>query len=197
MSEKSITLALHGLDNLDEKTKAGVVWLFRKEFEPIVNEAGKTLRITTGRHRGDLNLSFDAEPQAAARKPCTGIAWLGEDGSGGVSIGGHQSLRVCGPVDPDSKKRDIRRVLTNFWLMAHALANTGMHELGHFIADLDHSTDPQNYMVTDSLPVGERNIRSQRKFFAGQQSFTAEQRQKLVAQLKTEEWLGDITFDTP
>jgi len=195
VSETTITLGLHGLENLDERTKAGVVWLMRKEFEPIVNEAGKRLRITTGGHRGDLNLTFEAEPKAARRKACTGIAWLGEDGGGIVSIGGHQSLRVCGPIDPATRQRDIRRILTNHWLMAHALANTAMHELGHFIADLDHSTDSRNYMITGDQPVEQRTITSQREFFAGQQSFTAEQRAKLVAQLRTEEWLGDITFE--
>jgi hypothetical protein len=195
VSEKTITLSLHGLDNLDDKTKAGVVWLFRKEFEPIVNEAGKTLRITTGQHRGDLNLSFNADPAQETKKACVNV-FLGEDGTGSVSIGGHKNLRVCSPPDPKTGKRDIRRILTNHWLLAHALANTGMHELGHFIADLDHSTDGTNYMVDGSAPLAERNIRNRREWFAGQQNFTAEQRQNLVAQLKTEEWLGDFTFET-
>lgn len=196
MSETAITLALHGLENLDEKTRAGLVWLMRREFEPIVSDAGKRLRITTGDLQADLNISFDAEPEAAGRRACTGIVWLGEDVTGSVSIGGHQSLRVCGPADPGTRRRDVRRVLTNHWLMAHSLANTAMHELGHFIADFEHSTDPRNYMVTGSLPVRQRNIRSQREFFAGQKSFTAEQRQALATQLRTEQWLGDMTIVT-
>lgn len=194
MSESMITLGLHGLEHLDARTKAGVVWLMRKEFEPIVNEAGKRLRITTGRHHGDLNLTFTADPWAERRQLCTD-GWLGDDGATTVSIGGHRAIRVCSAANPETQKRDIRRVLTNHWLMAHAMANTAMHELGHFIADLDHSPDPTNYMVTGGLPVAQKNIRSQREFFAGQQSFTPEQRQKLVAQLRSEQWLGDITFE--
>jgi hypothetical protein len=195
MSETMITLGLHGLEHLDARTKAGVVWLMRKEFEPIVNQAGKRLRITTGRHEGDLNITFTADPEEARRKACSGMAWLGDDGLRTVSVGGHRSLRVCSVADPETQQRDLRRVLTNHWLMAHALANTAMHELGHFIADLEHSTDPKNYMITGSLAPEQRNIRSVREFFAGQQSFTPEQRQKLVVQLRSEEWLGDITFE--
>jgi len=194
MSETMITLGLHGLEQLDARTKAGVVWLMRKEFEPIVNEAGKRLRITTGRHWGELNIVFTADP-LDQRKVCPVSTWLGDDALRTVSIGGHRSLRVCGVEDPETHKRDIRHVLTNHWLLAHALANTAMHELGHFIADLDHSPDSRNYMITGALPPEQKTLRSQREFYAGQQSFTLEQREKLVAQLRTEQWLGDISFD--
>lgn len=195
MSETMITLSLHGLEQLDPRIKAGVVWLMRKGFEPIVNEAGKRLRITTGRLQGDLNITFMEDAWARQRTPCASTVWLGDDGLRTVSVGGHRSLRVCSVADPVTHQRDIRRVLTNHWLMAHAMANTAMHELGHFIADLEHSIDSKNYMIDGALPPEQKNIRSQREFYAGQQSFTPEQRQRLVAQLQSEKWLGDITFE--
>jgi hypothetical protein len=195
MSETLITLGLHGLEHLDPRTKAGVVWLIRKEFEPLVNQAGKRLRITTGSHLGDLNITFVADPEAMQRKACVATNWLGADAEGTVSIGGHRAIRVCSVANPETHQRDVRRVLTNHWLMAHALANTAMHELGHFIADLDHSGDPSNYMIDGGMPPELKTLRSQREWFAGQQSFTAEQRERLVAQIRAEVWQGDITFE--
>jgi hypothetical protein len=120
---------------------------------------------------------------------------LGEDAGETVFVRAHQDMRVCGPVDPKTNTRDTRRFLNASWLLGPALANTGLHELGHFIANLEHTTDPTNIMSDGfSKPkLAERNIKTQREFWATPQTFSADQKKRLVARLKTGVWLGGMT----
>ncbi len=191
MSE-SLHLALHGLDRLSDRLRREIVYIIRQEFEPLVREAGRTLRLTTGATRGDLNLDFDSESPPG--RVCRNTV-LGEDASGLIFVRGHANLRICGERDPGTGRRDTRRFLTTSWLLGRALANTALHELGHFIANLDHVADSNNYMMTGGLPVSERNIRSQREFWAERKSFDSNQRQRLINQIRTGEWLGDFTIE--
>ena len=112
-----------------------------------------------------------------------------------VFVRAHQDMRVCGPVDPKTNTRDTRRFLNASWLLGPALANTGLHELGHFIANLEHTTDPTNIMSDGgSKPkLAERSIKTQREFWATPQIFNDDQKKRLVAQLKTGVWLGGMT----
>ena len=71
--------------------------------------------------------------------------------------------------------------------------NTAIHELGHFIANLDHVHDRLNFMATGSIPKAQRTIKSQREDYAGKKLFTNDQRQLLIEQLKEGKWLGDFT----
>jgi hypothetical protein len=195
----AIWLNLTGLDNLDAKTHSEVVVRLRQVLEPLCKNAGKTLTITKGDHRGDLNLDFDSEMNTRPQELCPskglgGI--LGEDAGEAVFVRAHQDLRVCGPADPKTKRRDTRRFLTTSWLLGPALANTALHELGHFIADLQHNRIPMNIMFDGAppFPVTERNIKSQREFWGTPWIFNDDQKQRLVAQLKIQEWLGDLTM---
>lgn len=192
-SANEIRLALHGLGSLSERLRKEIIWIMRVEFGPIVSDAGMVLRIIPTVHgRGDLNLDFDSESPPG--KVCSPTV-LGEDGGGNIWVRAHRELRVCGKADPATGKRDTRRFLTNDVLLGRALANTAMHELGHFIADLDHTSDMQNYMMTLGLPKDKRTLRTQRETWAGHQSFNDAQKQKLVTQLKKREWLGDMKVE--
>lgn len=106
-----------------------------------------------------------------------------------------QNLRVCGLADPKTGQRDLCRFLNKDWLLGRALANTALHELGHFIADLDHTTTANNYMFTGGIPKDQGNIRSQRETWAGAKTFTLDQRAKIVQQLKQQQWLGDMVIE--
>jgi hypothetical protein len=188
-----IRLALHGLGPLSERLQKEIIWIIRVELGPIVRDAGLKLRIIPAIHtRGDLNIDFDSESPPPV-KVCRG-AVLGEDGGGVIWVRAHQELRVCGKANPATGKRDTRRFLTDNVLLGRALSNTVMHELGHFIADLhDMSSDTQNYMMTTpAIPKDKRTLGTLRQIWARKQSFNAEQRQKLVTQLKKREWLGDM-----
>ena len=194
----AVWLNCTGLDDLDAKTHSEVVVRLRQVLEPLCQRAGKTLTITKGDHRGDLNLDFDPETDTRARELCprSGMgSLLGEDAGESVFVLAHRDLRVCGPVDPKTKTRDTRRFLNTSWLLGAALANTGLHELGHFIANLDHTRDPMNVMFDGSppFPLAERNISTQRKFWGTPWTFNDEQKQRLVAQLKTGVWQGGMT----
>ena len=145
----AVWLNCTGLDDLDAKTHSEVVVRLRQVLEPLCKDAGKTLTITKGDHRGDLNLDFDSDTDTRARELCpsSGLGnLLGEDAGEAVFVRAHQDMRVCGPVDPKTNTRDTRRFLNASWLLGPALANTGLHELGHFIANLEHTTDPTNIM---------------------------------------------------
>jgi len=187
----TIHLALHGLEELGDRLRSEVVVNIRHEFEPLVNEAGMTLVLTTGRGLGDLNMDFDTT--TPPDPPCT-LTFLGEDAGHSVWVRAHQNLRVCGLPNPKTDKRDVRRFLTNDWLLGRALANTALHELGHFTADLDHTDTPSNYMFTGGIPKDQRNLQSQRQTWAGKKTFTPDQRAKIVEQLKVKRWLGDMVI---
>jgi hypothetical protein len=191
----SLRLNLSGLDRVGLKTQSEILVEMRQTLDPILKDAGKRLIITTGAHRGDLNLDFDSDTDTTGGKICSGGgSILGEDAGEAVFVRAHRDLRVCGPIDPATRKRDTRRVLTASWLLGPALANTAIHELGHFIADLEHVNDPTNFMSTMGPPKEQRTLKSQRAFWAGKQEFTGEQKRRLVKQIKEENWLGDMTI---
>src|SRR5262249_55052821 len=144
----SIRLNLSGLENLGPKTRSEVIVEMRRVMGPLVKEAGKTLIIMTGSRRGDLNLDFDSETDTTGSSGVCGLSILGEDAGETVYVKAHKELRVCNAPDPVTHKQDTRRVLTASWLLGPALANTGIHELGHFIANLDHVSDSMNFMST-------------------------------------------------
>ena len=55
----AVWLNVTGLDDLDTKTHSEIVVRFRQVLEPLCKAAGKTLTITKGDFRGDLNLEFE------------------------------------------------------------------------------------------------------------------------------------------
>ena len=78
----AVWLNCTGLDDLDAKTHSEVVVRLRQVLEPLCKDAGKTLTITKGDHRGDLNLDFDSDTDTRARDLCpsSGLGnLLGED----------------------------------------------------------------------------------------------------------------------
>lgn len=194
----AIWLNLTGIDDLESKTHSEVVVRLRQILEPLCIAAGKTLTITKGDFRGDLNLEFDSETDTIAKEGCNSKLGniLGEEGGESVFVRAHQDLRVCGPVDPKTGNRDTRRILTTSWLLGPALATTGLHELGHFIAQLDHFEDPMNIMNTGkSQPkLEDRTLKSQREFWAANSTFNDDQKKKLIAQLAAGVWLGGMTI---
>jgi hypothetical protein len=195
----AVWLNLTGLDKVSPKTRSEVIVGIRQALGPLVQAAGRTLTITTGPHRGDLNINFDSttpphpnEDKLSNSKGVCGFSLLGEDAGEDVFVRAHKDLRVCGPENPVTRKQDTRRVLTTSWLLGPALANTAMHELGHFIADLEHVNGSGNFMTIIGPPVDTRTMAVQREFWAGKMVFSPDQQKKLIEQLKTKQWLGDL-----
>jgi hypothetical protein len=113
---------------------------------------------------------------------------VGEDGTGAVDRSGHLYARVCEPT------HDTRRVITTDRLLVRALANTALHELGHFIADLDHSQDLTNFMTTVGPTGKDRNFEAVRDWYAGPKTWTKEQHDRLVEKLKSGVYCDPIQF---
>ena len=183
-----IRLNVLGLERLSANTHGEIVFSLRQTMGPLVQEAGKTLSITRGPHRGDLNLEFDSDTDTTSSMGICkgGISLLGEDAGEVVFVRATKELRVCGP------QRDPRKFLTASWLLGPALANTGIHELGHFIANLEHVNDSMNFMSTMGPPQEGRTIATQREFWAGRKTFTPAQKERLIARFKDEQWQGGM-----
>jgi hypothetical protein len=185
-----VRLALHGLGKLNTGVADDIIWIVKRAFEPLALEAGQTLHMTRGPSLGDLNITLDSKEPP--KKPCQ-YNWLGEDGSQIVYALVHKDWRVCGPEHHGH--RDMRRFMSNDRRLGRALANAAIHELGHYIADLQDVFDASNYMITGDLPKDARTRSSQREFFAGHKSFTVNQRNQIVSQLRKREWLGDFNSE--
>jgi hypothetical protein len=185
-------LNLSGLEKFSLNLQSEIIVNIRNEIGPLVKNAGKTLVITTRIHYGDdLSLNFDSETDMTLRSnPCHSI--LGNEGGGEIFVRATRELRVCGPIDPRSGKQDIRRFLNAPWLLGSALANVAIHELGHCVAQLKHVSDDTNYMRTGGLPVEKRNMASSREYWAGKKMFSSDQKERLIAQFKEENWLGGM-----
>jgi hypothetical protein len=63
----AVWLNVTGLDDPDIKTHSEIVVRFRQVLEPLCIAAGKTLTITKGDFRGDLNLEFDSVTDTIAK----------------------------------------------------------------------------------------------------------------------------------
>lgn len=196
-----VWLNLTGLDKVSPRTRSEVIVAIRQALGPLVEAAGRTLTITTGPHRGDLNIDFDSttppHPNAARlpnSKGVCGFSLMGDESGETVFVRAHKDLRVCGPVNPATRKQDTRRVLTTSWLLGPALANTAIHELGHFIASLDHVNGAGNFMTIFGPPDDKKTMATQREFWAGKMVFTDEQKQRLIEHLRKKEWAGDSAF---
>jgi hypothetical protein len=193
----AVWLNLTGLDAVGLNTRSEVIVAIRQALGPLVEEAGRTLTITTGPHRGDLNIDFDSTTPSQFTGVCDGSSsLLGEDAGETVFVRAHQDLRVCGPAGPATGSRDTRKVLTASWLLGPALANTAIHELGHFIADLEHVNGSGNFMSVIGPPKDQRTMAVQRAFWAGKMTFSPDQRKRLVKQLREKKWVADELFTT-
>jgi hypothetical protein len=199
MHDQTIRLSLRGVDKLDGRLKDELVWQMRRQFGPLVEAAGKRLVLIVGAaHHADLSLDFNSDLPRTSK---CGWHLMGDDGTGDVDIGQHQDWRVCGPTDPRTGHRDRRIVLGTARLLARALANTAMHELGHFVADLpDLGGGPENltnYMTTVEPPTREKTMASMRRWLAGPQHFSAEQQQRVIEHLRSGNFFDPLHENDP
>jgi hypothetical protein len=180
MAAKELVLTLHDTHLLNSAQREEFRAEVLRQLETLVRQAGRTLRVVmrpgNRSMRSELNLTLSDGGRPLHK---CGPRILGEDGMGDVDIAAHYYGRVCGPT------KDERRVLITDQLLAKALANTALHELGHFIAGLEHSEDLNNYMTTVGPVGGARTFKSVQGWYAGPKTWTQDQRDKLIEALRT------------
>lgn len=188
--QRELTLVLHGLSWLTAGQRFHFINFIRRDLEPLVKKAGRDLRLAWNSRpkRGELNIYLEKGEQP--ERTC-GFAILGDCNSGYVSIADHVNLRVCGPSDPLTGERDTTLVLTTDQLLAQALANTALHELGHFISDLKDNTLPGNFMSTMGPRRSERTLQTMINYFGGRQQWTVDQKKQLIKSLRSGKYKGD------
>jgi hypothetical protein len=124
-----IRLAFHNLGKFHARVADDIIWITKRVFEPVALEAGQTFRITRGPGLGDLNITFDF---TTPYKMCQ-VNDFGEEGEKVYALV-HRDWRVCGPTRAADGTRDLRKFMSGDRRLGRALANTAIHELGHFIA---------------------------------------------------------------
>jgi len=179
----------------------------RVALEPLASRAGRELRIIIGHgileRSADLGLHFD--PGGRETRPCAGILILGNEGGGEIYVGAHESLRVCGgprgdPRDPGGIDyvSQLEHVFENGEPeFARFVANTCVHELAHLMAQVDHTSDPNNFMYSvgslgANLPRERRTRETMRAHWGGRKTFTGQQASAIVCAMQTGNFTGGM-----
>lgn len=164
--------------------------VIRNALMPIIQSAGRTLQFVSS-GTADVSLYFD--PGGRASVAC-GLLILGNEGGGDIWVGACQDLRVCGS-DPRTR---LQFVFTpNEVDFGRFVGNVAVHELGHMIAGLPHSTNRHNFMYPGTpIPPAERTGDNLRRHWAGNKSFDAAQIRSLEAAIRSNTMMGgmQVTF---
>jgi hypothetical protein len=93
------------------------------------------------------------------------------------------------PSDPDYVSQLERVFDPDEPEFARALGNTAVHELGHMMAHLEHTDDPNNFMYSvaglgANLPREQRTRETMRRHWARLLSFDASQSKRLMCAMQ-------------
>lgn len=163
----------------------GVNWsvveqVVREAIGPLADQARRTLKFSAGaQSNDDVVITFSDDN--VKLEPCKGhIRILGIEGGGTVFVNAHAELRVC---DSGTPREYVFQAADAD--LARAIGNTTVHELGHRLASLGHTTDPANYVFSDPnigtrpSPVLQSRARA-RERLAGKKAWSDDQRKALV-----------------
>jgi hypothetical protein len=182
-----------------------LVSTIREALAPLVQQAGRELKIVQQRilpQQGELTITFF--PGGGGPRLC-GVRILGQDAGGAVWVGAHEAMRACGDIhgDPqDPQDLDHSSQIDPLFdngepEFARFVANTAVHELGHIMANLEHSLDRYNFMSNEDLPFELRNRDNLRQFYSSRLHFDAAQVHRLVCAIQTGDFPGGDPKLTP
>ena len=198
------------LDNLSTTVrstpKAEVETTITDAFGPLAKAAGRELKLVR-RAPGELLLDFDSG--GAGARPC---AWtvLGNEGGGEIFVGAHRDLRVCGSPErvPDPSGLQLTDELDyqpaidfvfdeNEKEFGRFVGNTAVHELGHMIAKLPHTSDKDNYMFAvgktgANLPQSLRTRAAMRLHWGSPMTFNSGQADQLTKAIGIGQFSGGM-----
>lgn len=174
-----------------------VVAAIREAIQPLVRQAGRELKIVQQRilpQDGELTITFDGG--GGGTRLC-GVRILGQDAGGIIYVGAHKAMRACGghrggPDDPDHDSQVDQLFDNGEPEFAQFVANTVVHELGHMMAQLEHSADRYNYMSNEDLPLELRTRDNLRKFYSSRLHFDGAQMKRLVCAIETSNFPGGL-----
>lgn len=200
---KTFRLILHDIGIVERADVA--VKVIDDAMQGIVRRAGRQLRTvrTTANDAGDLTLDFLRSGHE--RVPCA-VLFLGVEGGGMVWVGAHEDIRVCGsPTRGDDGEMDytptIQRVFDPSEApFARAVANTALHEIGHLLAELEHTPDPANYLFSTDrgavLPKAQRSRESLEELYAGPKTFNETQQRAMVCAVRSGYYAGGMRISS-
>jgi hypothetical protein len=195
------TIALDGIGRVGPSSETRET--IREAMEPLARAAGKRLRLSPG-GQGDVTLMFAGGGES---RPCGRFLILGMEGGGSIFVQAHADVRVCcGPIrDPSTGEIDyttqIRRVFddseTGF---GRFIGNTAVHELGHLMANLSHTSTMSNFMYSGArygagLPPSMRTRDRLRRHFSAHLNFNAVQQRQLAATIRANRFLGGMQIN--
>jgi hypothetical protein len=181
----AFTLLLEDLDIVH--TPRVVESVIRIALSPIARRAGRNLRLIRS-GSADLSLIFDRGGRAAA--PC-GLLFFGNE-AGEIWVGACEDLRVYG----DNPRTRLQHVFSPREVaFGRFVGNTAVHELGHMIARLSHSSYRYNFMRTGNpIPQPLRTRDNMRRYWASRCSFTPPQVRSLTSAIRTGAFHGGMSM---
>ena len=168
------------------RTPRVVEGVVRVALGPICQRAGRNLRLVeTG--SADLALYFDPGGQSAT--PCR-LLIFGNCGGGDIWVGACQDLRVCS----ENSQTHLQHVFSPGEVaFGRFVGNVAVHELGHMIASLSHSSYRHNFMYTGyPFPRNLRTRENLRRHWAGRFSFDTRQIDSLALAIRTNTFSGTM-----
>jgi hypothetical protein len=194
--------------------------IVERTLAPLVSRAGKTLILSRPdtASAAELQIHFVSRADSPVRMGEQFIGQgpvrliFGDEGGGNVFVGAMEELRVggvaqapqTGPLASRGLARDYAATVQSVFrngepAFAQFAANVAIHEMGHIIAALPHSSAFSNYMATgQSVPAGDaRTLAGMRSFWAGAKSFDAAQVARLVPRIASGNFAGGMRVGPP
>lgn len=184
--DRSFILGLRKQTRVTAAKWTVVEQVIREAFAPLTEQAQRTLKFSSGSDSSDdVTITFTDIEQRVV--PCKGQRLLlGNEGGTAVFASAHLEVRVCRnqtPGEPVFQAADTD--------LARALGNTAVHELGHRLASLEHTSDAANFMFDDPGPGKATLTREQlRQRLAGKKTWDDQQRGALTEAIGTGYYSG-------
>lgn len=162
----------------------------RIALEGPTRSAGRQLDVVSSSKQLDPDLTVTFDRDGRSEGPCR-FTILGNEGGCTVFIGAHSTLFECPERGKERQGEPALVFPDDDEVFAQALANTAIHELGHRIAELEHTSDLGNYMYSQQpMPDALRGKGKLRAQLSGKKTFTPQQEAALSCAIRSANYRG-------